>query len=65
MRWMTFPLAMALASAPLVASGEASKTDERLDDAASLFSEVMSTPDRSIPQGLLSKAQCIVLVPGL
>jgi len=62
---MTFPLAVALASAPLLASGEASKTDERLDDAASLFSEVMSAPDKSIPQGLLNKAQCIVLVPGL
>lgn len=41
------------------------KTDERLDDAASLFSEVMSTPDKSIPQDLLNKSHCIVLVPGL
>jgi len=44
---------------------ENSKTAERLDDAASLFSEVMSAPDKSIPQDLLAKAQCIVLVPGL
>jgi len=36
-----------------------------LDDAASLFSEVMGTPDRAIPQGLLNKAYCVVLVPGL
>jgi lipid-binding SYLF domain-containing protein len=62
---MTFPLFIALASAPLPAGGEASKTDERLADAASLFSEVMSASDKSIPQGLLSRAQCIVLVPGL
>jgi lipid-binding SYLF domain-containing protein len=41
------------------------KTDERLDDAADLFKEVMGTPDRSIPQDLLNKSQCIVLVPGL
>jgi len=44
---------------------ENSKTAERLDDAASLFTEVMSAPDKSIPQDLLAKAQCIVLVPGL
>jgi lipid-binding SYLF domain-containing protein len=65
MRWITFPLALALASAPLLASDEKSRTDERLDDAASLFSEVMGTPDRAIPQGLLNKAECVVLVPGL
>lgn len=44
---------------------EKSKTAERLDDAASLFTEVMSTPDRSIPQDLLDKSECMVLVPGL
>ena len=44
---------------------EQAKTAERLDDAASMFSEIMGTPDRSIPQDLLQKAPCIVLVPGL
>ena len=37
----------------------------RLDEAASVFQEIMSTPDRSIPQDLLGKAHCIVIVPGL
>jgi len=60
-----FPLVAALACAPLSAKEEKSKTDERLDDAASLFSEIMSAPDKSIPQGLLDKAECIILVPGL
>ncbi|HTQ53908.1 MAG TPA: lipid-binding SYLF domain-containing protein [Bryobacteraceae bacterium] len=46
-------------------AAERSKTDERLDDAASLFSEIMGTPDKSIPQDLLNKSHCIVLVPGL
>ena len=44
---------------------EKDKTDERLDDAADLFSEIMGTPDKSIPQDLLNKSQCVVLVPGL
>ena len=43
----------------------AEKTDDRLHDAATLFSEIMGTPDRSIPQDLLEKAHCIVLVPGV
>jgi len=64
MRWISLPLAAALACAPLLAQDDR-KTNERLDDAASLFSEVMGTPDRSIPQGLLNKSYCVVLVPGL
>ena len=48
-----------------MAADENSKTAERLDDAASLFSEVMSAPDKSIPQDLLEKSHCIVLIPGL
>ena len=43
----------------------ADKTQPRLDEATAVFQEVMSTPDRSIPQDLLDKAQCIVVVPGL
>ena len=47
------------------AAEEKDKTNERLDDAAALFNEVMGTPDKSIPQDLLNKSHCIVLVPGL
>ena len=66
MRLIAFTLAAALVSAPLItAADDATKTAERLDDAATLFSEVMSTPDKSIPQDLLNKAYCLVLVPGL
>jgi lipid-binding SYLF domain-containing protein len=38
---------------------------ERLNDATELFSEIMRTPDKGIPQDLLGKAHCVVLVPGL
>jgi lipid-binding SYLF domain-containing protein len=65
MRWISLTLAAALACAPLLASDGNSKTDARLNDAATLFSEVMGTPDRAIPQGLLNKSYCVVLVPGL
>jgi lipid-binding SYLF domain-containing protein len=39
--------------------------DKRLDNATAMFKEIMDTPDNSIPQDLLNKATCAVLVPGL
>ena len=65
MRFVTLLLATAIASSPLLAKDDKVKVDERLDDAASLFSEVMGAPDKAIPQKFLDKAACIVLVPGL
>lgn len=38
---------------------------KRLDEAASVLKEVMDTPDKAIPQGILDKAECVVIVPGL
>jgi SH3 domain-containing YSC84-like protein 1 len=44
---------------------ETAKVEDRLDDAAGLLGEIMRTPDRSIPQDLLDKAYCMVVVPGV
>src|SRR5260370_32852664 len=38
---------------------------KRLDDAATVFAEVMSAPDKGIPQEMLENAHCIVIVPDL
>jgi lipid-binding SYLF domain-containing protein len=65
MRLFTLTLALTLGSTLLVADEDTRKTDERLDDAASLFSEIMGAPDRAIPQRVLDKSSCIVLVPGM
>jgi lipid-binding SYLF domain-containing protein len=48
-----------------MSAAEETKTADRLNDAAALFNEIMSTPDKSIPQDLLNKSHCIILVPGL
>ena len=56
-------LLITLAIAPLL--GEENETAKRLEEAAAVFSEVMATPDKAIPQDLLEKAHCIVIVPGL
>lgn len=65
MRWIVFSLTLALGCATLTGAEEKGKTAERLDDAAALFTEIMAAPDKSIPQDLLEKSHCIVLVPGL
>jgi lipid-binding SYLF domain-containing protein len=43
----------------------ADTAQERLNESAAVFSEIMGTPDNGIPQELLEKAQCVVIVPGL
>lgn len=53
-----------LASVGLVYGAQNSDA-ERLNRAGAVFQEVMATPDKGIPQDLLDKSQCIVVVPGL
>jgi lipid-binding SYLF domain-containing protein len=53
----------AVALTPLLAMDR--KPGKRLIEAAAVFSEVMATPDRGIPQDLLERAHCIVIVPSL
>lgn len=52
-----------MAAAPYLARAE--KASERLDQAATVFEEIMSAGDKGIPQDLLDKAHCIVIVPGV
>jgi SH3 domain-containing YSC84-like protein 1 len=41
------------------------KTEDRLDASADTLSAMMMASDKGIPQGLLDKAKCIVVVPGM
>lgn len=45
--------------------GQESRPDKRLRDAAAVVDEMMGMPDKGIPQWVLDKAQCIVVIPGL
>ena len=65
MKWIRVIVIAALGCAPVLSNDANTKTGGRLNDAAALFSEVMGTPDRAIPQGLLNKAYCVVVVPGM
>src|SRR3954469_6170730 len=60
---MRIVLLATLALAPLMAKD--STPVKRLNEAAGVFSEVMATPDKGIPEDMLAHAHCIVIVPGL
>ena len=60
---MKYLLWFTLSVAPILAKD--SEPAKRLEEAAAVFSEIMETPDKGIPQDLLEKAHCIVIVPGL
>jgi SH3 domain-containing YSC84-like protein 1 len=56
-----FALVACLAVSALYAETAA----ERLNTAHEVFTEIMEAPDKGIPQDLLEKSHCIVIVPGL
>jgi len=60
---MKLLLTAALALSPLL--GKDNEPVKRLNEATAVLSEIMATPDKGIPQDLLEKAHCIVIVPGL
>ncbi len=60
---VTVILALALSSlAPMMMAKDA---DERLTSAAEVLSDMMHASDKGIPQDLINKSQCVVVVPGM
>lgn len=43
----------------------ATEADKRLDAAADLVTDMMNASDKGIPQDLLNRSECVVLIPGL
>jgi len=57
-------LALALSSlAPMMMAKE--DADQRLNAAADVLSDMMTASDKGIPQDLINKSQCVVVVPGM
>jgi lipid-binding SYLF domain-containing protein len=61
-RFIATILIAAMSAGALSAAESASN---RLKSADEVLGEIMSAPDKGIPQDLLGKSQCIVIVPGL
>jgi len=59
-------LAVGAAIIPLATAAEKeSKVADRLDASADVLSDMMKASDKGIPQDLLNKAQCVVVVPNM
>lgn len=56
-------LAVSAVLAPAVFA--ATEADKRLDAAADLMMDMMHASDKGVPQDLLNRSECVVLVPGL
>ena len=53
---------------PMAASafGQLKKDDiEKLNDAAAVLTEIRNAPDKGIPDGIWSKAHCVVVIPSM
>src|SRR5713226_8970465 len=48
-----------------VLRGQEQRPDHRLRTATTVLHEILSAPDKGIPEDLLEKAQCVMIVPGL
>lgn len=64
-RITTIVCGLAMLSAPLAsyAAGDRAKLDERLTSSQAVLNEIMATPDKGIPQSILSGASCVAVIP--
>jgi SH3 domain-containing YSC84-like protein 1 len=53
------------ASLIATAAWGADTPQDRLNEATTVFTEVMGSPDKGIPQDLLAKAECVIVVPNV
>jgi SH3 domain-containing YSC84-like protein 1 len=60
-----FMLLVLMAPAAFAGGGKRSDEVRRLQRAAEVFTEIMATPDKAIPDDLLSRSECVAIVPGL
>src|SRR5947199_9038035 len=61
MRGLAIAASLVLSTAAMWAD----TAQERLSDSAAVFNEIMGTPDKGIPQDLLAKAECVIVIPGM
>ena len=60
-QFVSFMFMLGLVSTNLLADTAA----ERLAESATVLKEILDAPDKGIPDDLLTKAQCVVVVPGV
>ena len=58
-------LLLAVSSISAFAADDTQKLDKRLDAARMTIDQIMSTPDRAVPDSIARKAVCIGVIPGM
>ena len=61
--WLAFPL-VSLLALPAVAQEKEDKEESRVENAGKVMKEILDAPD-SIPQSVLDKADCVVVLPSV
>jgi lipid-binding SYLF domain-containing protein len=56
-------LCIAGISIPALAASDRAALNERLENARTVIAEIMQTPDKGIPDGIVKQATCIAVVP--
>lgn len=62
--WAACAGMIALTSVPVLAASSHEKLADRLTSAQTVIEQIMATPDKAIPDSILSKASCVAVVPG-
>lgn len=64
MNWRTGLVCVAVSGLALAADSK-SEAVQRIDEAAKVFQQINSAPDKGIPQEILERAKCVGIVPGM
>lgn len=62
---LTVGVLLVMASATLAASNAPVRNDERLKNAEAVLTDMAGSFDQGIPESLLNKAHCVVIIPGV
>ena len=65
MKRLLLMLCIAGMATPAFCATDTAKLDSRLDSAKTVLDEIMSTPDKAIPESIAEKAVCIGVIPGV
>ena len=58
-------MALTLLAAGAIASAAEGDAHDRLTKATTMFKEIMDAPDKGVPEWVLERAHCAIIVPGL
>src|SRR6267378_8045985 len=62
---LTGAMIAAMSVTTVLAGDISTKESKRIQEAATVLSEIHAVPDKDIPQDLWDKAECVIVVPGL